>query len=973
MKTVLALIDHPNLDRIIVPVIVKLRERGVQVKALIAKAGRTEICQKEKVPYNTDTNTVNEFLNLKGEKLFLNAADQHFAAHSLGRNLDEICRNHNIPSFTVEHSSFAMAGTIWSLKEEILFDADKMAVIGEADYDAYTQLGVSPDRLVLTGFPPYDEYFDFIRNRPFKKGNYIYFAGRNHPYISNSPYHYDTNSWTAFLKHIYEVLLKVFPDLDILVKPHPAEYFHNTAALYEHAVSNEFRSRIRIADPRDSNIEGIFNSAFVVSFSPSVVLESILLHKNAFGISSAQIMPPGLLDAERHGIRFLKTTVPAIVSDVSDKLLTMMRVNGDRLRERVDACDEFMEKYFYKFDGKSSERVADAIISMMERSTSQIGGSLMNLSKKRSVFKDIGFERYQRLMGIAEETGLEEMAGYTLLDIGSFDGMFRRFVPEAEYCSFEGFITGNQRTPYQDNAFDVVVAADVLEHVPEEDREAFLRELVRIARKKVVFSFPGENSEGVENFILTILPDNKWLQEHRANTLPKTEDVNAILDRLGLTYQVKPNHSLASWVLSVLFDNMNIDVAVRHDINSFMQEQFYNTENKDPAYRYIYTVSLHSDVTPEIASKFLNNQMFEKTNHLKIESVISEKNFDISPDISIIVPVFNKVEYTKQCLESLKITINHELNYEVIVVDNASNDGTGKYLKGLSAAITIISNESNEGFAKACNKGARIARGKYLVFLNNDTVPQTGWLESLRKGAEHDSADICGAKLLYPDGRTQHAGVAFETNGIGYHIFKNFPSDAPAVNKKRFMQCVTGACMLISKTVFEELGGFDESYLNGFEDVDLCLRAGTLGKKILYIPESVLIHFEETSEGRKTHDERNLGLYLSRWRGKVASDDEYFYREEGFFKNRAANGNFIIEPINPESEIRHDTSRTKTMAIPELEILCAKYQRNPYDRENTINLILGLKHAGYLDEANRIISIHLRKHPGDSGVISLIS
>jgi GT2 family glycosyltransferase len=338
---------------------------------------------------------------------------------------------------------------------------------------------------------------------------------------------------------------------------------------------------------------------------------------------------------------------------------------------------------------------------------------------------------------------------------------------------------------------------------------------------------------------------------------------------------------------------------------------------------------------------------------------------------SIIIPVYNKVEYTKQCLETLKLTINRHLGYEVIVVDNASSDATAEYLDSLAGAITVIRNDINLGFAKACNQGAKAARGKYLVFLNNDTVPHKGWLEALLAGAEHDKADICGAKLLYPDGKVQHAGVAFESHGIGYHIFKNFPSDAPAVNKKRFMQCVTGACMLISKTVFEELEGFDEVFLNGFEDVDLCLRAGTRKKKILYVPESVLTHFEETSEGRKTHDDRNLTVFLSRWGGKVQSDDDSFYLEEGFVKKRDTNGNVLIMPVSSESDRTSMMSRPDVAGHSELEILCAKYQRDPDDRENTKSLIVGLKHAGYHKDADRICSIHLRRHPGDSGVIRL--
>ncbi|ANA41219.1 hypothetical protein A2G06_14230 [Geobacter anodireducens] len=265
-----------------------------------------------------------------------------------------------------------------------------------------------------------------------------------------------------------------------------------------------------------------------------------------------------------------------------------------------------------------------------------------------------------------------------------------------------------------------------------------------------------------------------------------------------------------------------------------------------------------------------------------------------TPQVSIIIPLYNKVEYTRQCLEALALNTEQALNYEVILVDNASSDGTAEYLRTLSGDVTIVTNLKNLGFAKACNQGGRIARGRCLVFLNNDTIPHPGWLAGLLRGAEQDGADIVGARLLYPNGRAQHAGVAFNEQSIGYHIFNGFPADAPAVNRKRFMQCVTAACMLVKQELFAELGGFDEGYVNGFEDVDFCLRAGERGRRILYAPESVLIHFEETSEGRKDHDTPNIRRFLARWEGKVRCDHQDIYRSEGYRAERQADGRLRI-------------------------------------------------------------------------------
>ncbi|HTY21341.1 MAG TPA: glycosyltransferase [Geobacteraceae bacterium] len=292
-----------------------------------------------------------------------------------------------------------------------------------------------------------------------------------------------------------------------------------------------------------------------------------------------------------------------------------------------------------------------------------------------------------------------------------------------------------------------------------------------------------------------------------------------------------------------------------------------------------------------------------------------EKNVDSLPLISIIIPLFNKLEYTRQCLEGVALSITSLLNYEIILVDNASTDGTHEYLRTLSGDVTIITNLANLGFARACNKGARLATGDYLVFLNNDTIPKAGWLEALVDGIEHDGADICGSRLIYPDGRIQHAGVAFNEQGIGYHVFNGLDANAAAATRKRFMQCVTAACMIIRRELFETLSGFDEGYVNGFEDVDLCLRAGELGKRILYVPDSTLIHFEETSEGRKSHDEPNARRYLARWQGKVRCDDNYYYQLEGFRKELRPDGRIQLFTVNTEQPA------SQKMDLPETEAL----------------------------------------------------
>jgi GT2 family glycosyltransferase len=177
----------------------------------------------------------------------------------------------------------------------------------------------------------------------------------------------------------------------------------------------------------------------------------------------------------------------------------------------------------------------------------------------------------------------------------------------------------------------------------------------------------------------------------------------------------------------------------------------------------------------------------------------------------------------------------------------------------LSTEYVIV----NEGlpFAEHCNIGAEYVHGDILLFLNDDTEPAEGWLEPIIEAFDDPSVGIVGSRLIYPDGRVQHAGVFLaEPNGIltAYNVLEDLPS--------RNVEAVTGACLAIRRDLFAELGGFDEGFVNGYEDVDLCLRVRRDGWQVRYVAESTVVHHESQSgAARWTHVHQNIERLQERW------------------------------------------------------------------------------------------------------------
>lgn len=263
---------------------------------------------------------------------------------------------------------------------------------------------------------------------------------------------------------------------------------------------------------------------------------------------------------------------------------------------------------------------------------------------------------------------------------------------------------------------------------------------------------------------------------------------------------------------------------------------------------------------------------------------------DARPDVSVVIPVFNKLELTRACVASL-LKYGTQASFEIILVDNGSTDGTRDWLaeEGKKGTLKAVLNKENLGFSRGCNVGAEASCGRYILFLNNDMEVTPQWLDPMVTLLDNDPAvGITGAKLLFPDGTIQHAGVAlmeYENTEVdalsGVHIAYKKPGNSPEASTARYVQIVTGAALMTRQEIFFDLKGFSTDYWNGNEDVDLCLRAREDGWKVVYQPESTIIHYESQSgPERWVQAKENVRTFNTRWADRARADMTSTYGQE---------------------------------------------------------------------------------------------
>jgi hypothetical protein len=226
--------------------------------------------------------------------------------------------------------------------------------------------------------------------------------------------------------------------------------------------------------------------------------------------------------------------------------------------------------------------------------------------------------------------------------------------------------------------------------------------------------------------------------------------------------------------------------------------------------------------------------------------------------LSIVIVNWNGKELTENCIESILLTSRRRLEnkeFEIIVIDNGSTDGSVEYLKSYSRPVKLISNTANMGYAPACNQGMKEARGKYILLLGNDTVVLDETLEKCAKFLdENNDCGAAGCRLLNSDGSVQNNCKKFPKFVNGFFIYlsldrlnRDYDMDWFKYDETREVEQISTTFLMIRKSLLEKIGYFDEVYKILYNDVDLCKRIWKSGAKIYFLSTAEIIHLGSQS------------------------------------------------------------------------------------------------------------------------------
>lgn len=320
-------------------------------------------------------------------------------------------------------------------------------------------------------------------------------------------------------------------------------------------------------------------------------------------------------------------------------------------------------------------------------------------------------------------------------------------------------------------------------------------------------------------------------------------------------------------------------------------------EDQIPLYLYLMSVIDRYGDQPEAFAE--SNELVRL--RYRLRSFCSRGRRVKSPEVSVIMPVYNNLAFTITSVLSL-LENKSRYAYEVIIADDRSSDLTQEVFSLAGAPIVYVRQEKNLGFLGNCNAAAQHASGRYVVMLNNDTITLPGWLDELIAPMEKDARiGLTGSKLLNADGTLQEAGGIFWNDGSAWNFGRNSDPRLPEFNYLKDIDYISGASIALPTKLWNELGGFDPIYSPAYcEDSDLAFRVRDSGLRTIYAPHSALVHHEgkshgrDTSSGVKAYQIANQKKLLDRWRSVL--EKEHFANGENVFlaRDRSRNRPHIL-------------------------------------------------------------------------------
>lgn len=321
----------------------------------------------------------------------------------------------------------------------------------------------------------------------------------------------------------------------------------------------------------------------------------------------------------------------------------------------------------------------------------------------------------------------------------------------------------------------------------------------------------------------------------------------------------------------------------------------------DPTYDLVLRATEHSDRVlhvPRVLSHLTDPDVPDEAGRASLEATLARRGiaghvmldqeaggYHVrrerrgEPLISILIPVRDGLPLLQRCIESIQARTTYR-RYEIIILDNDSGEAeTQAYLQTCAHRVLPVPGPFN--YAAINNRGVDAARGEYVVLLNSDTeVLSPDWLQAMLEHATRPEVGAVGARLLFPDGTLQHAGVVLGVGGVAGHAFKGV-EDRPGAaygaypHLVRNYSAVTGACLMVRRDLYQRLGGMDAQHLAvSYNDVDLCLRLGVAGFRTVYTPHCVLIHHEGATR-RDTVLRDEAEWMESQWGGMILMDPAY--------------------------------------------------------------------------------------------------